>query len=226
MQATAALSPAIDFYRPKGSREVLENERDVVVAWRNGNKRAYEALVRHYMSDAYATAFGFVGDADDAWDLSQDAFIKAYQARERFDADRPFYPWLYRILKNHCLNFLKRRRKTSPLYYDGNPDRERFRSPGPTPLAALEDKERRRLVRLAVDALSDDHREIIVLKSFKGHSYKEIAEILDIPLGTVMSRLYYARHSLREIIERIETDGYPDAVGALPAGDPTTGEVL
>jgi len=81
-------------------------------------------LVRHYMTDAFLVAYGFVGNREDARDLSQDAFIKAYQARDRFDADRPFYPWLYRIIKNHCLNFLKRAgRFSTTLYYEDNPDR-------------------------------------------------------------------------------------------------------
>lgn len=205
----------------------LENERDVVIDWKKGNKRAYETLVRFYMHDAFLVAYGLVGNREDARDLSQEAFIKAYQTRERFDEDRPFYPWLYRILKNHCLNFIKRGMKhTSSLYYDGNPDRERFASSQSTPLEQLERDERNRVVRVAVDMLSDDHREIIVLKSFKGHSYQEIADLLEIPMGTVMSRLYYARKALKTIIEHVETEGLPDAGGILPEGNPTPGEVF
>jgi RNA polymerase sigma-70 factor (ECF subfamily) len=206
---------------------VLENEKDVVIEWKKGSKKAYEALVRHYMTDAFLIARGFVGDPDDARDLSQDAFVKAYQARDSFDANRPFYPWLYRILKNHCLNFLKRSaRKTTSLYYEDNPDRERFTSASPTPLQHLEREERKEIVRVAIENLSDDHREIILLKNFRGYSYAEIAETLDIPIGTVMSRLFYARKALKELIERIELEGLPESKAFLGGGTPATGEVV
>jgi RNA polymerase sigma-70 factor (ECF subfamily) len=195
----------------------IDDERGIILGWKRGDKRAYEALVRRYMADAFYVAYGFVGNAEDARDLSQEAFIKAYRARARFDESRPFYPWLYRILKNHCLNFLTRGR-THVSIDDENEHRE-IASPGPTPLDNLESDERRRLVRAALDRLSEDHREIIVLKNFKDHSYREIAEILEIPIGTVMSRLYYARQALRALIEEIERCG-------LDAGDAGAREVI
>lgn len=206
---------------------MLDNEREVVIEWKNGNKKAYESLVRHYMADAYLVACGFVSNPDDARDLSQDAFIKAYQARDSFDPERPFYPWLYRILKNHCLNFLKRGgRRLGSLCYDDNPGRERFASSSPTPLQDLEREERRKIVHAAIGMLSEDHREIIILKNFRDRSYAEIAEILDIPVGTVMSRLYYARKSLGELIERIEAEGLPEPGAVFGDGNPVAGEVV
>jgi RNA polymerase sigma-70 factor (ECF subfamily) len=204
---------------------VLENEPNVILDWKKGNKKAYETLVRHYMTDAYLVAYGFVGNSEDARDLSQDAFIKAYQARERFDSERPFYPWLYRIIKNHCLNFIKRGRRGQSLYYEDSPDRERFASNSPTPLESLEKNERHAALRVAVDELSDDHREIIVLKNFRDLSYQRIAEVLEIPIGTVMSRLYYARKTLKDIIERLEREGLPEQVPALTDLSPAAGEV-
>jgi len=189
----------------------LENERDIIRGWKRGDKRAYEALVRRYMSDAYLVAYGYVGNAEDARDLSQEAFVKVYQARARFDEERPFYPWLYRVLRNHCLNFLRRGRVEVSLD-DANAHRE-IASPQATALEQLESDERRRIVRAAVARLSDDHREIIVLKNFKDCSYKEISEILEIPIGTVMSRLFYARQALRALVQEIEgaTDGKREA---------------
>jgi RNA polymerase sigma-70 factor (ECF subfamily) len=130
-------------------------------------------------------------------------------------------------LKNHCLNFLKRGSTGgSSLYYEENPDRERFSSPTPTPLENMEAEERKKIVRAAVDRLSEDHREIIILKNFRGLPYAEIAETLDIPLGTVMSRLYYARKALKELIQQIEAEGVPDAQGPLGAKDVAPGEVV
>ena len=180
----------------------LDPEQDLIRRWKRGDKRAFETLVQRHMTDAFYVAYGYVGNAEDARDLSQDAFIKAYQARSRFDEDRPFYPWLYRILKNHCLNFVTRGKRHVSLD-DENEHRE-IPSPAATALENMEETERKRLVRLALDKLSEDHREIIVLKNFKDHSYKEIAELLGIPIGTVMSRLFYARQALRAVIEEIE----------------------
>jgi RNA polymerase sigma-70 factor (ECF subfamily) len=201
---------------PAGYTVTVDNENEIILGWKRGDKRSYEALVRRYMGDAFHVAYGFVGNAEYARDLSQEAFIKAYRARARFDESRPFYPWLYRILKNLCLNFVTRGR-THVSIDDENGVRE-IASPAPTALDDMESDERRRLVRAAIDRLSDDHREIIVLKNFKEHSYREIAEILDIPIGTVMSRLFYARQSLRRLIEKIEHDG-------LETGDAKAREV-
>jgi len=209
-----------------GEDMVSEIEPDVVLRWTEGNKEAFEVLVRRYMHDAYMIALAYAGDPDDARDLSQEAFIKAYQARRRFDPQRPFFPWFYRILKNHCLNFVQRaRRKTESLYYEDEPGRERFASERPTPLERLEREERIRIMRAAIDELSDEHREVILLKNFRGFSYKEMAETLDIPIGTVMSRLYYARRALKELVDRIERTGTAGAAPGYAGGRPVRGEV-
>ena len=76
-----------------------ENEQDLIRRWKNGDKKAFGELVRQYMSDAYLIALGFARNSDDARDLSQDAFIRAYEARAQFEEGRPFYPWFYRILR-------------------------------------------------------------------------------------------------------------------------------
>ncbi len=205
----------------------MENEREIVVRWKRGDKKAFEEIVRYYKTEAFLIAFGFVGDREDARDLSQDAFIKAYQARDRFDTERPFYPWFYRILKNHCLNFLKRQVKGhEPLYYDDHPGKERFTASTPTPLESLERTERHQILRSAINSLSLEHKEVIILKNFKGYSYAEIADILEVPIGTVMSRLYYARKMLKEIILEMEEKGIPDAGHFFAEGSPATGEVV
>ncbi|HET6347474.1 MAG TPA: RNA polymerase sigma factor [Candidatus Krumholzibacteria bacterium] len=192
----------------------IDPEQELIQRWKRGDKRAFETLVRRHMTDAFYVAYGFVGNAEDARDLSQEAFVKAYQARARFDETRPFYPWLYRILKNHCLNFVTRGRRHISLD-DENEHRE-IASNAASPLETMEERETCRLVRAALDRLSEDHREIIVLKNFQEHSYREIADILGIPIGTVMSRLFYARQALRAVIEDMEREG---------ARAPGTGEV-
>jgi RNA polymerase sigma-70 factor (ECF subfamily) len=187
----------------------IDPERDLIRRWKRGDRRAFEILVRRHMTDAFYVAYGYAGNAEDARDLSQEAFIRAYQARARFDEERPFYPWLYRILKNHCLNFVTRGRHHLSL--DDENEHLEIASPAATVLEDMEKSERQRLVRAAIDRLSEDHREIIVLQNFKGHSYREIAELLGIPIGTVMSRLFYARQALRALIEEMERGEGKDA---------------
>ena len=203
-----------------------ENEQDLIRRWKNGDKKAFGELVRQYMSDAYLIALGFARNSDDARDLSQDAFIRAYEARAQFEEGRPFYPWFYRILRNRCLNFVSREKKKSEsLYYKDSPDRERFASGGPTALEKLEKKERARLLHAAIDRLSFDHNEIIVLKNFRGLSYEEISGRLNIPIGTVMSRLYYARKMLKEILVEMEQHGFAEETELIPSAHAAAGEV-
>jgi RNA polymerase sigma-70 factor (ECF subfamily) len=206
---------------------LLENEKDLVQRWRRGDRDAFGDLVRGYMSDAYLIALGFAGNSEDARDLSQDAFIRAFQARAQFEEGRPFYPWFYRILRNRCLNFIKREsKKHEPLFYDDDPDRERFPSATPSPLDSLEKEERLRFLRAAIQELSFDHREIIVLKNFNGYSYERIAGTLGIPIGTVMSRLYYARKMLKQILTRMEQRGVTETPNLVPGARTAPGEVV
>jgi RNA polymerase sigma-70 factor (ECF subfamily) len=212
-----------------GAKEegVLDNEKELVDRWRKGDKSAYGALVRHYMSDAYLIALGFTRNPDDARDLSQDAFIKAYEARGKFEEGRPFYPWFYRILRNRCLNFVGREsKKHEPLCYDDDVGRERFPSNSPSPLELLEREERIRLLHEAIERLSFDHREVIVLKNFKGYTYEQIAGALEIPIGTVMSRLYYARKMLKNILTEMLRGGADETASPLPEPQTAPGEVV
>ncbi len=207
--------------------ELHADEKELTRCWRRGDKRAFGALVRRYMSDAYLIALGFARNSEDARDLSQDAFIKAYEARDQFDEERPFFPWFYRILRNRCLNFVGReRKKCEPLFYDDKPDRERFASGGPTPLESLEKQERVRWVHAAIERLSFEHREVIILKNFKGYTYEQIAETLEIPVGTVMSRLYYARKRLRDVLLEMGRPDGADAPNLVPEAHAASGEVV
>lgn len=172
--------------------------RETLVAWKSGDKGAFEKIVRATMERAYAVALGFVGNADDAQDLSQEAFIAVHRARKRFDVDRPFFPWFYRVLRNRCLNYLKRRARRREISLDvleervgrGSADEELLR------------RERVEMVWRALFTLSPEHREILVLRNFQELSYSEISGVLGLPEGTVMSRLYYARLALLEALRK------------------------
>ena len=169
----------------------MESDIEVLNRIKRGDKEAYKIIVKKYMKRAYFTALGFVGNRDDALDLSQIAFIKAYRGLSKFDHQKSFFPWFYTILRNLCFNFIKKRRRsqTIPIEIVKNSN-----------LVALRDDQEaiKESVWKAISALPDQEKEIILLKYFQDLPYKEIAEILNCPIGTVMSRLYYARKKLKE----------------------------
>jgi RNA polymerase sigma-70 factor (ECF subfamily) len=170
---------------------------DTLLAWKKGDTAAFDKIVRATMRRAYAVALGIVGNAEDAWDLSQEAYMAAHRARKSFDADRPFFPWFYRVLRNRCLNYVKKRARRMEISLDVLEER----AGGGSADELLLRKERIEAVWKAIQALSPEHREIIVLRNFQELSYEEISDILCIPEGTVMSRLYYARRALLEALE-------------------------
>ncbi len=174
----------------------MEIDVEVINRVKKGDKEAYGIIVKKYMKKAYFLALGFVGDTNDALDLSQMAFIKAYRSLSSFDQERPFLPWFYAILRNLCLNFVKRK-KVIPMI----PLEEANQS---DPALCQEDhrNEMKEIVGDAIVSLSAEAREVILLKYFQECSYKEMTEILNCPVGTIMSRLYYARKKLRENLER------------------------
>lgn len=177
------------------------DEQAVILEAQRGDRAAFGRLVKNYQQMAYATAYGFVRNREDALELAQEAFVKAYRAMDRFDTAMPFYPWLHRIVKNTCLNHLKKRRRRGETSLDGLREAGlQFAAAkgGPDHHAGL--GEIRAAVGEALDALQDDHREIIVLRHIHGLSYAEIAECLEIPKGTVMSRLHAARRNMRDLL--------------------------
>lgn len=177
-----------------------QGETVLVSAARDGNVAAFSKLVETYKRRAYFAALALVRNHDDALELSQEAFVRAFKAIDRFDVSRPFYPWLYRIVKNLCLNHLKRRSRRQEISIDvvepwGHGI---LASSGTGPAEAAERNELRDRLWQAIDHLSPDHREIILLRHFQEMSYAEIAEAIGCPRGTVMSRLHAARRNLRE----------------------------
>jgi len=183
------------------------NETAAVSAACNGDRKAFGRLVRAYQRRAYAVAYSFVGNRDDALELAQESFVRAYRAMDRFDAEMPFYPWLYRIVRNTCLNHIKKRKRRGETSLDqmmesGYDAREQGR--GPEELAHLDDT--KRAVHEAMATLSEDQREILRLRHFLEMSYAEIAKCLNIPQGTVMSRLHGARKSLRKAMEHRQSE--------------------
>ena len=158
-------------------------------------KQEFEIHVKHNMKRAYFTALGFVGSHDSAIDLSQEAFIRAYRNYKNFDRSKKFFTWYYKILKNLCLNFIRDSKKTAK--YKFLEPVENLAS-SDNPVHSFEEEELQKQVQGALFSLPTKDREIIILKEFQGVSYKEISELMEIPIGSVMSKLYYARKKMAE----------------------------
>jgi RNA polymerase sigma-70 factor (ECF subfamily) len=157
-----------------------------------GQAEAFGALVNRYQKVMYTVALRMLGNAEDAQDATQDAFVKAYQRLASFDPKYRFFSWMYRILVNECLNVNRDRRPEESLDEEAA-DRG-------TPFDATLESERREQIQLALLRLTPEYRSVVVLRHFAGQSYGEIAEALAIPEKTVKSRLYSARQRLGELL--------------------------
>jgi RNA polymerase sigma-70 factor (ECF subfamily) len=180
-----------------------ESESALVGRARQGDRDAFGRLVERYMRRAYAQALALVGSREDALDLSQEAFVRAFRARQTLDPARPFYAWLYQILRRLCFNFLRDTRTRQRLMDDEGRDWlvARAQASALDPAAVLDREEVRRRVARAIEQLPAREREVLVLKEFEDLKYREIADLVGIPIGTVMSRLYSARRRLADILE-------------------------
>jgi RNA polymerase sigma-70 factor (ECF subfamily) len=165
------------------------DDPDVIRKCQAGDKDAFRYLVERYQSEAMGHALAILFDREDALDAVQEAFLDAYQAIGRFDMSRQFYPWFYTILRNRCFKLLAGRKKQVGMSLDEDVLLAPVRDVPPEDRVALE---------RALQELSPDERELVTLKHLDGLSYEELAERLEIPKGTVMSRLYHARKRLRE----------------------------
>jgi len=155
------------------------------------------------MRPAYFAALGLVGSREDALDLSQEAFARAFKARQTIDPDRPFYAWYYTTLRRLCFNFLRDRRRRDAWMAEGGAWIETVIVSGAdSPERTAERHDEQRRLASAIAALPPHEREALVLKEFEGLKYREIAELVGVPIGTVMSRLYAARQRLSAALER------------------------
>lgn len=177
-------------------------ERDLVIRARKGDREAFGTLVTAYMHQAYRHALGLVGSHDDAMDLSQEAFARVFRHRKSLDPERPFYGLVYRVLRRLGFNLIRdRRSRAEKLGKYGGWLVERQQTADPFHTTEVADL--RRHLEHAIESLPDREREVLVLKEFEGLKYREIAELLGIPNGTVMSRLYAARRRLAQELEGI-----------------------
>lgn len=170
---------------------------------RQGEAAAYDDLIRRYQERIYATVYHMTSNHEDANDLTQETFIKAYRALASFKGDSSFYTWIYRIAVNKTINFLKARKNRAHLSLN---DLDFNAENDPDLVALISDKTPRRDLNLselqeklndAMQKLSEDHRLVVTLHDVQGLSHDEIAKIVGCNVGTVRSRLFYARQQLQ-----------------------------
>jgi RNA polymerase sigma-70 factor (ECF subfamily) len=195
---------AIQRAEPSPAPPPPEIEEGVLVRRaKQGDLSAYDDLVRRYQERIYATIYHMTSNHEDANDLAQDAFIKAYHALKSFKGGSSFYTWVYRIAVNKTINFLKQRKNRSQMSLD---DIDFNAEHDPDLVALVSEKTPRREINLselqeklneAMQKLSEPHRLVVTLHDVQGLSHDEIAEIMECNIGTVRSRLFYARQQLQ-----------------------------
>jgi RNA polymerase sigma-70 factor, ECF subfamily len=184
------------------SHPVSDDDASLIDETLNGQSEAFGRLVLRYQDRLYNTVFHIVGHAEDAADIVQETFVQAFLKLKSFQRRSEFYTWLYRIALNAAVSERRRRRPTVSLdamksAADVEPTSD---SDGPSEL--WEQKERCGVVRAAIAALDEEFRTVLVLREIDGRCYEEIAAILDVPVGTVRSRLHRARVQLKEKLNK------------------------
>jgi len=173
----------------------MTEKQAIALCLKHRDPVGFDYLFRQFRREAFYHAYALLANESDAADACQDAFSSAFANMPRLKKLDRFYPWFYRILRNRCLNLLGRKR-TRDRYAQARSGDEAFHIDDPK--QQLENREASEQVWKQLDQLKSKHREILVLKYIHEFSYDEISETLDIPRGTVMSRLYQARSAFRE----------------------------
>ncbi len=191
---------------PRGASLDTADDRELVEWSRNGDLLAYDEMIRRYQQRVYATVYNMTSNHEDAADLTQEAFVKAWQALKSFKGDSSFFTWVYRIAVNRTLNFLKARKKRVHLSLNDldagverNPDLINLVSHD-TPRRNLKLEELKEKLNEALQQLSEPHRLVVTLHDIQGLPHDKIGEILDCKPGTVRTRLYYARQQLQGLL--------------------------
>jgi RNA polymerase sigma-70 factor (ECF subfamily) len=200
MQAATLEETSASTQRPWAECEDV----DLVKASQGGSLAAFDELIQRYQQRVYATVYHMTSNHEDADDLTQESFIKAFKALKRFKGESSFYTWVYRIAVNRTINFLKQRKRKS--YHMSLNDMDLQVEKHADLLMFISDKTPRRDVRLnelqekmneAMQKLSENHRLTVTLHDVQGMPYEEIGKIMDCNTGTVRSRLFYARQQLQ-----------------------------
>lgn len=195
VEAEARNLPLVSEHAPSQDLELVSRSQ-------KGDTTAFEALFNTYQSDVYRTAYGMMGNVEDAKDMTQEAFVRAYKNIRKFKKQASFRTWITRITTNLCLDELRKRKRRGTESIEENPVAEYQMASSATALDGLIDEEQRALLQKMLDVLPEKYRTLIVLRDVQGLSYAEISDILGCSLGRVKSRLHEARQELRGLFVR------------------------
>lgn len=184
----------------------MNSDEQLVKRCLQGDSRAFEDLAVKYQNKIYALSYRYMGNEEDAYDMAQEAFIKAYRSLRSFKGDSSFGTWMYRIATNVCLDELRRRkRRIIPLSLDeplatrdGDEVEKEIADTSPTADVIYEQKELSQYIQQVLDEMKPDHKTTIILRDIMDLTYEEIAQVSDCSIGTVKSRLSRARDALRK----------------------------
>lgn len=188
------------------NEKVHLTDEDLVRGALTGDEESFRDLMEKYKRRAYGVALGIVGDPDEAQDVVQDAFVKAYYKLKDFRFGANFYTWFYRLLVNQAIDRWRKTSRSPTVSFDDawvSGERSEFETMGypKTPEELAGNRELSEGLARAIAALPEYHRTVIILREVEGLAYEEIARILDCSVGTVMSRLHYARAKLKEALK-------------------------
>lgn len=192
---------------------------------RDGDQRAFKLLVERYQRKVYAVALGMLKDKEEAMDVSQEAFVKVYKYLDHFKGDSSFYTWLYRITVNICIDLIRKRTGAGgeAVEFDETQVMDVSQANigalgsrlGTNPQKSALRRELAEKIQEALATVPEKHRAILLLREIEGMSYEELSRTLDIPKGTVMSRLFHARTKVQKILsEYLELDEAKSGVGS------------
>ena len=186
------------------------SDEELLALFRKGRRDAFSVLVRRYEGELYGYLRRYLADGELAEDVFQNTFIQVFTKLDQYEAGRPVRPWLYTIATHQAIDALRRQGRHQAVSLDQERDELAgaefpqllglLESRGPGPLEQLQGDERRQLVRASVERLPEFLRQVVVLAYFQSLKYKDIADILDIPVGTVKSRLHAALVKLQELM--------------------------
>jgi RNA polymerase sigma-70 factor (ECF subfamily) len=187
------------------------SELELVKRCQQGDTAAFDELVTRYRSRIFGMIYNMVHNEQDAWDLAQDSLVKAWKSINRFRGKSSFYTWVYRIVMNVTIDWLRKKQiKGAGTEFDDavqlkevDPASKTMPRAEPMPHQRLEQHEIRSRIDQAIDQLSPEHRAVILMKEIEGMQYHEIAEALGCSIGTVMSRLFYARKKLQNLLRDV-----------------------
>lgn len=181
-------------------------EEELITRSQDGDINAFEELVARYERKVYTIAYRFMGNQEDACDLAQEAFLKAYQSLKGFRKEASFSTWMARIISNVCKDQLRKNKKVyqssldEDVWLEEGTVKKQLKDERPTPEQEYERKELKEYLQGLINNLKPEFKMVVILRDIEGYSYEEIAEMLDCSLGTVKSRLSRARKALKDQI--------------------------